>query len=210
MNFLCNPALGACPLDYGNFIVTQGTNDFVAVLFTGGLIHSLNQATEPINEPFLLLNFMFFAADPDIALHLTFIPTGVSGQADCFAAPATGQTCTPVIPALVTAANPLGLSPFNLQNLPGAPLSSTASFAVAGIAERISTGELSNFVGRFSASFGVPYQNLLLQLGAGETITSPYEATFEVTVIPEPGTTMLMLGGLLVFAGSIARRRVRK
>jgi hypothetical protein len=163
-----------------------------------------------------LSNFLVFSNSPgnpvlppDIALDLRFIFLGVNPQAPCTAAPAVGQTCTPAFAGLVTAANPLGLSAFNLQNT---QTGSTASFSVSGTARRISTGEVSNFSGVYTAQFaGMSYQQLLNTLATGGSVNNAsYSATFMSTVIPEPETTALVLGGLLLVVGGSFRRFRRK
>ncbi len=213
--FGCNPAItnAPCPgpANYGNFSVTStGPGSFAPYLNQGGYIHNLDNSGQPLNTNFNLLNFIFFSATagnpvlvPDIALDLHFIFLGVDPQAQCAIAPAPGQICTPIIPALVSANNPQGLSAFNLQNT---QTGSTASFSVAGNARRISTGEISGFTGVFTAQFNVPYQTVLAQLSAG-AVTNSYSSTFTATTIPEPETTALVLGGLLVLLGRFGMRR---
>ena len=213
LNFNCNSAntLAPCPApaNYGNFSTTGATNSFAPYNTQGGDIHNLSQATTPLNQTFNLPNFLIFSGTagnpvipPDIALDLHFIVLGVDPQATCTAAPTAGQTCTPAFAALVSAANPLGLSAFNLQNT---QTGSTASFSVAGTARRISTGETSAFNGVFTAQFTVPYQTVLTQLASG-TVTNSYSATFLATPIPEPGTAALILGGAALVVGSRIRR----
>jgi len=211
LNFTCNASIapGVCPAGSGNFnVTTPVTGSFVPVLGATGLIKSLNQVGQPVGQAFLLQNFITFNPASDIALDLTFIFTGVDPQAACGSAPSPGQTCTPAIPALVTPSNPLGLSPFNLQNVNGG--GSSASFAVAGNARRISTGELTPFTGTFTAQFQVPYQMYLATLAAGGSIENSYSATFSATAapVPEPSSLTLLLGGLMV-AGGFIRRRLR-
>lgn len=217
LSFSCNSAItnAPCPApaNYGNFAVTGGTGSFAPYVTEGGYIHAINNTSEPLNTSFSLPNFIMFSSSagnpvlpPDIALDLSFIFLGVDGQAQCAAAPAPGQTCTPAIPALVSSANPSGLSAFNLQNT---QTGSSASFSVEGTARRISTGETSNFTGVFTAQFNVPYQTVLQELARG-SITNSYSATFQATVVPEPQTTALVLGGLLVLLGRAGMRRLNR
>jgi len=215
LTFNCNAGitLAGCPApaDSGNFSTTGGTDSFAPYVTQGGYIQNLSQATTPLNETFDLPNFLTFSATagnpvlpPDIALDLHFIFLGVDPQAPCTAAPAPGQVCTPAFAALVSAANPLGLSAFNLQNT---QTGSTASFSVSGSARNISTGEVSPFTGVFTAQFTVPYQTILTELQTG-AVTNAYSATFLATPIPEPGTAALILGGVALVAGSRIRRFV--
>jgi hypothetical protein len=214
--FGCNPAIpnAPCPApaNYGNFAVTSATGaDFTPYFGQGGYIHNLDQASQPLNTPFSLPDFIVFSGTagnpvlpPDIALDLHFIFLGIDPQAQCALPPAPGQNCTPIVPALVSPSNPLGLSAFNLQNT---QTGSTASFSVAGSARRISTGELSNFTGLFTAQFNVPFQDVLATFGTSGTVTNSYSSTFAVTIVPEPETAGLVLGGLLIVLGRIGVAR---
>jgi len=192
--------------DSGSFGITGATGDFGGLVGTGGYIHDLNSAAQPINQMFSLPNFITFTGS-DIQLELQFIFTGVDPQASCLAAPAPGQTCTPVVPALVTPANPGGLSPYNLQNTAGR--GSTASFSVMGIANH-GDGEMNAFTGQFTAQFNVPYQTLLTELASGTLPRESYSATFTVTPIPEPGTASLFIGAGLILVGKMFSRRALK
>lgn len=217
LSFSCNPAItnAPCPApaDYGNFSVTSSSGSFGPYFTQGGYVHNLDNTAEPLNTNFNLANFIIFSSTagnpvipPDIALDLQFIFLGVDGQSQCAAAPAPGQTCTPIIPALVSASNPTGLSAFNLQNT---QTGSSASFSVSGTARRISTGETSSFTGVYTAQFNVPYQTVLAQLATG-SVTNSISATFLATAVPEPETTALVLGGLLVLLGRIGMRRFNR
>jgi hypothetical protein len=216
LNFVCsgNPGLpNPCPADYGNFVVTEPTDgSFDPYSGSSGFIHSLNQTIAPLNAPFTLTDFLVFTTDlgaDNITLDLTDILLGTQSSAACFAAPAAGQNCTPIIPML-------GTSPFNLQNTsvftnPDGTIrgTSTASFTVSGIARRQS-GETSPFVGIFTAQFAQVYQSYLPIIAAGGAVTNAYSATFSATFvdtpIPEPGTTALMLSGLLLVASAGLRK----
>ena len=213
LTFVCNSLTGGvCPAASGNFLVTPPANgSFAPYLGDTGFIRNLNQGIAPINQTFSLPNFITFnpagtVIPPDIALDLTFIFTGLGNPAACAAAPAPGQVCTPAIPALVTAANPLGLSPFTLSNTQNG---SSATFSVMGTARRISTGELSNFDGIFTAQFTQFYQEYLPTIAAGGTVTNSYSATFEATAqpVPEASSITMLIGGLLL-VGGIVRRRI--
>lgn len=202
--FLCSAAIdraSPCPsATAGNFIVTQGTGDFAAYVTQGGFIESLMTPAAPINLAFSMPDFITFSSEPvnpvlppDIALDLEFIFAGINGQVDCLAVAAVGQQCTPTNPAFVNPGNPLGLSQYNLQNT---QTGSSASFSVSGNARRISTGELSDFTGIFTANFSTSYQELLKATSGGGAIVTPYSASFNVTLIPEPGSSALMMIGI--------------
>ena len=207
LSFFCNPALTGAPCpapvpDNGNFTVVSGSGDFSSLAGQGGYIENLNNTIAPPGPAFspALMGWITFAGGADIQLNLNQVFEGVSGSGACGASPAPGQICTPVIPGL-------GTSPYNLQNLGGG--GSSASFAVGGMTERISTGEMSPFVGTFTANFNVPYQTLLAEIASGGSITNSYSATFNVTTVPEPATSALIIGGLLMGLG-LGSKRLRR
>lgn len=229
LTFLCDFITGdVCPANTGDFRVggpAAQSGSFLPYANGHGYIQSLNQSAEPLNTNFLLSNFITFSpmdTPADIAFDLTFIFLGTSGQAQC-GAPANpsqipAQVCTPVIPSLVSASNPGGLSAFNLANT---STGSTASFNVKGKVRRISTGETSDFTGEFTAVFTSDpgttdrsYQALLQTFANGGTITTGYSAQFKAVItptgIPEPGTISLACGGLLILVGVAGRRRIRR
>jgi hypothetical protein len=134
-------------------------------------------------------SFLSFDANPGLGtLPLNFIFAGFNSSAQCGLAPAVGQTCTPTG------------SPFSFTNTPGG--GSSLLFVFQGI----SSPAGSTWTGIFSSQFMVPYQSVLATLGNGGTVSSTYSASF--TVIPEPASMALMLGGLGILVG-ISRRRTR-
>lgn len=213
LNFLCDilspMSANSCPANYGNFIVTgpaAQSGSFVSVANTSGLIQSLNATTTPINQGFSLPNFITFTAAPDMALDLNYIYAGTGGACP----PAGSATCTPMVPALVSPSNPTGLSPFNLANTANG---SSASFSVAGQTRRVSTGETAAFNGTFTAQFtSTPGTNdadvahILAIFAAAGQITTSYSSTFVATTVPEPASTSLMIGGLLILASAGLKR----
>lgn len=206
--------------DIGGVPCTQGTSGAVHVtaLSSGdfqqfandtAVIQDLNLMSQPIGQTFSLANWITFnVPTPNVSITLNEILPGVYGQAQCLAAPAAGQTCTPALPGLVTPSNPMGLSPFNLSNT---QLGSTASFTVLGTAVNTVTGETSQMVGVFSREFaGQFYQTQLGTIIGGGTVHSAFSANFFATAVPEPASWSFMIGGLMLFGAAILRRVVRR
>jgi hypothetical protein len=179
-----NPAGGGT----GNAtLIIPVSGAFAGLDGTSAIAKDLNSAVQPTGVPFLLADFLTFAAEPTFSLDLTFIEPGQFGSALCGAAPAAGQICTP-----------LNFPSFNLVNLPsGSRLSSILSFVVRGTAsDGVSDGP---FTAVYTAQFvGLSYQSVLATLGSGGTLTTSYSASFEV--VPEPGTLALVSAGLGLLA----------
>jgi hypothetical protein len=194
----------------------SSTGTFAPLAGTTGLSKDLNLvAGQPPNSAFALSNFLTFAADPSVHFDLNFIYLGVLSSAACGVAPAPGQTCTPVLPALITPANPLGLSPFNLMNT---PTGSVVSFAVQGIAKDGLPGDDSPFTALFTAQFNQPYQGILATWAGGGSANASYSASFLVngepgggSHVPWPSTVSLVLVTVVSFlAKGYVHRRSRR
>jgi hypothetical protein len=230
LNFFCD-AIGAttCPTNSGSFTVNSlasgnVTGSFIPYAGDTGFIKDLsNTGGQPLNQPFVLTNFITFnpagtITPPDITFTLTNIFLGTDGSTQCGApvnqSQVPAQVCTPQLAALDTTANPTGISAFDLANTANG---STASFSVSGTVTRISTGAVSNFNGTFSATFtndpgttDGSYQAVLAELnGPTHSVTAPYAASLAVSVTPtpEPTTSMLFGSGLLAVAFFLRRRR---
>lgn len=177
------------------------TGSFASVAGTNGVIRDLNVLVQPVGTPFLLPNFLTFNAAPGLRFDLTFIQPGTFSSAECAAAPAAGQECTP-----------FSTSPFNLNNV--SATSSGAQFNVRGTVTDGSADPASNFVGTFSTQFPVQnVQQVLAQLGSAGFIEKSFAATFVVTpgsAIPEPGTiSFLLAGSVMLIAGGLVRRKLK-
>lgn len=211
---------GTCPAGYGDVRITGFTPDPGSLFQNNGLtagqtgfIHNLNNSIAPVNETFSLPNFLEFnSGGTGLVFNLSRVEPGTFGQAGCLASPAAGgQICTPVVPALITPANPTGLSPYDLAN--SSATSSSATFVVGGTVVNSSNGLSAPFQGTFSASFSdKSFQQILQDLQTG-SINKAYQLDFTANIgsfVPEPGTTSAMLGGLLILAGLGTRRFRRK
>jgi hypothetical protein len=183
--------------DFGVDPFTQ-TGSFIPLAGTTGTIKDLSLVDQPVGTPFTLTDWMVFTASPNISFTLQSIPVGVFGLADCVAAPAAGQSCTP--PG----------SPFNLSNT--SATSSVVSFTTGGLVLNTLTGEVSTFDGTFSTQFtNQNLQQLLATINGGGAVQATYSANFIVSpteVVPEPATiTLTLAGGLLVLAGTLRKRK---
>jgi hypothetical protein len=177
-------------------VAAPSTGSFGALVGTSGTILDLDASTQPVGTPFSLPSFMTFAAAPNVMMTLTFIAPGILGSAQCAAAPAAGQTCTPSGPAS---------SYLPALDLVNTGLGSTLSFGVSGTITDVSDASVTNFTGVVTAQFaGIPYQTLLATLAGGGTVTAAYSADFQA-VVPEPATGLLVALG--AGALTLARRR---
>lgn len=232
LSFQCNPTIalisGPCTIppalpgpspSLGNFVVTNSTGGFSSEI--GGFIGAINNTIAPVNTlltgsggvPGPVANWVQFvtapATPPNIALDLNFVAAGIDGPAGCTAViPAAGQVCTPAFSALINPNNPLGLSPYNLQNI--SATQSSASFSVSGTARNIATGDTSPFIGTFSSQFNQPFQSLLSTIAAGGTLTGSIHNSFSATftAVPEPRSVAALLAALFAL-GMVGLKRFK-
>lgn len=184
------------------------TGAFSAVaLSSEGAIQDLVLSSEPVGTTFDDPGWLTLPApDADLSITLTYIAPGTDGQTDCSAAPAPGQTCTP----LDGAGTP---GPFNLVNGPlvnGVVTTSSASFTFVGIVTDGVPADNTQITGQFSVNFGTPYQTVLTTLatGPGFSVTNTYSGTF--TAVPEPSGVLMALGAFMVGAALLAKRKIAK
>lgn len=186
----------------GSFTVNPPTS--LVPIGSTATVKDLNFLALPLNQPFLLNSFVSFQSNPNLRIDLTFIQLGVFSPAGCGSPPAAGQTCTPVVPALVSPSNPGGLSPYNFMNV-----SSTLSSLQFSVSGNLVNGAVSTPIqGIFTAQFTVPFQTVLAGMATGAFPTS-ISANFATTpaAVPEP-TAMLLLGsGLAGIAVKLKRRK---
>jgi len=113
------------------------------------------------------------------------------------------QHCTPQNNALITPTNPGGLSAFNLDQQ---GTNTAAVFSIVGTVHQVggATGTLS---GVFTSQFAnMTPQQVLAALGQSNSTYSS-NLSLVLTTVPEPQTTALVLGGLLVLLGRFGMRR---
>jgi hypothetical protein len=173
---------------------------FMALAGTSGTIMNINNATVTPGVPVAIMDFVTFAAAPNISFELTLLLPGIDGAAGCAATPpAAGQVCTPNVPAQ---------SPFNLQNTSAS--TSSASFDILGVEIDSTTGQKIGVTGTFTTPFTTQnFQQILATVVAGGTVTTAFSAQFATA--PEPGTWIeLMVGLCLVGISAANRKRLTK
>jgi PEP-CTERM motif len=199
-------AVGATTIDWlpigggtGTFAVTaSSTGTFSGLAGTTGTSKDLDVSTQPVGLPFSLPNFLLLPSG--ITIELTMIDFGVFGSADCAAAPAPGQNCTPLFPP--------PKSPFNLTNT---AVGATASFTIHGVATSADVSvPPSNVLGIYTTQFvGRSYQTMLSTIARGGKVRASYSANLIAEQqIPEPSTMYLGLGGFAMAVAGVLRRRL--
>jgi len=157
-------------------------------------------------------DFLTFASHANLVYSLTGVGPG-SSDTNCAAVTSIGQSCS------VFAGSPIVLT------LTGNGTS--ASFIVTGAVSDTGTGGLatgSSYTGTFSEPLVKPLPNGKSPTPANiqaffcpggvcdpsKSISTPFSGTFFATTVPEPQTTALVLGGLLVLLGKVGMRRLNR
>ncbi|HTV55249.1 MAG TPA: hypothetical protein VMI06_10065 [Terriglobia bacterium] len=201
LNFTC--ATGqSCSSGQGTYSIdgSASTGTFAGLGGQTGHITNISNSTTPPGSTVSLANFLTLP-DGD-SFTLTELNIGTGGSCP----PASGSTCTPTSPLLVSSSNPSGKTGTIFEDT---ATGSSAEFSVDAVATSAS-GQTTDYTGTFSATFnGMTTAQVLADLSSAGSISTPYSATFtpvSKTVVPEPGTASFMIAGLLVLAGSGLRR----
>jgi hypothetical protein len=172
----------AGPVGGGVFVIDpSSTGSFTPLAGTTATIQPLSVAGEPPGMAVNVPNFITFAPLPTVSVTLTLVRSGLYNAASCAAAPAAGQSCTP-----------MGTW-FNFTNLTAT--SSILSFAIEGtVVDLTSPGQTSALTGLFTAQFATAsYQSVLAAIAGGGAIPTTYSASFAATPngapTPTPTTT---------------------
>jgi len=159
--------------------------------------------------------FLTFASHPNLVFSVAFPPGPGSANTNCATASSNGLSCSVFAgsPVILTYANGDTFIAFSVHG-------QVSDTGVAGLA----TG--SSYTGGFSQFFtsllpnGAAPTPLNIQLyfcpsgtctpadfASGRSIMSSQSGTFTAASVPEPQTTALVLGGLLVLLGRVGMRR---
>lgn len=145
---------------------------FTALAGTNGRIADI---TNPPDAPGALnvLDFITFAAAPNITITLTLLDPGIDGEAGCSASPAAGgQLCTPA------------QSPFDFQNTSAG--TGTATFNISGVEVDSLTATTMAIDGVFTMPLNESFQTLLATMGSGGTVTTSFSGSLATESSPPP------------------------
>jgi hypothetical protein len=211
-------AVGVCALGPCNSDVATSTSLTFAggPLAVGEGIHvNNNDLTVTAPSAADANTFLTFAAHPNLVFSITWPPGPGSSNTDCSTASSNGLSCS------VFAGSPGVLTYQNGHTV--------VSLGVAGRASDTGIGGLatgSNYTGGFSQTYtdllpnGAAPTPRNIQLyfcptgtctaadfASGRSLTSSQSGSFTASAVPEPQTTALVLGGLLVLLGRVGMRR---
>jgi len=211
-------AIGVCALGPCNSDVATSTSlTFVGgPLAVGEGIHvNNNDLTLTAPSPADANTFLTFAAHPNLVFSIVWPPGPGSPNTNCATANSNGLSCS------VFAGSPGVLTYQNGHTVISLSVNGKASdTGVAGLAGG------SNYSGGFSQTFtdtlpngtAPTPQNIQLyfcpsgtctpaDFASGRSLTSSQSGSFTASAVPEPQTTALVLGGLLVLLGRVGMRR---
>lgn len=187
----------------GCFTVGTGTGSFVSG--STGAVQDFSSATTSghVSGAISIPAWMVYSNGVVFDLTTVYAGLGVDCASLTLAQLGTpGVSCTPRIGAET--------SPLLLTNLAGGNVSVTLATAGVAYIGAPATGT-SNFSGSLSTQFnGATMGSLLGFIARGDTIQNSYSGTFGTTPtdIPEPGTGAFFIGGLLLLAPALLRRRL--
>lgn len=166
-----------------------------------GNISSLINPPEIVGVFPLTEFFSFNSAGITTNLLADEIFPGMDSAAQCLnPTVASGQTCS------------LPGSLFQFQNnAPVPPGQATATWSFEGQTDN-PLGNI-DWIGNFTAQFGIPYQTVFADLATNHYVTNSYSGTITLftSTTPEPGTLGLMIGTALMGLGvSLRRLRAKK
>ena len=148
-------------------------------------------------------------------IDLRLITLGPSAATtDCHTVSTTGQTCSPTItvPVGQPGAGATFVSPFiltynGIDPTTGKPRTGV-QLAVGGTATDASS-HVSTWTGAFTTQVALTPAQIQDMINSDKSISSSYSGTFTASFnpVPEPQTTALVLGGLLVLLGRFGMRR---
>src|ERR1039458_4943255 len=162
-----------------------------------GTINDLNSL--PVGNTTGFAGFMTFGA---IKLDLVAVGPGV--LASCATNPGIGNSCSIPLPGD-------GISPFVLTQDVGG---TAVSLAAHGTTLDTTDNVLSYWNGAFTTQLNTTAGNDMSPAGiqarivGGESVTSTYSGTFDITAVPEPVSMALIGGGLIALAAIKRRKRV--
>jgi hypothetical protein len=215
-------AVGGGNSDVANGTVLSFAGCASGVLGSPGCLSALEGIT--VNNADLTLSapsaanantFLTFAAHPNLVFSISWPPGPGSANTNCATANANGLSCSVFAgaPAILTYVNGNTFIGFAVHG-------NVSDTGVGGLATGSSyTGGFSEFFTQNLPNGTAPTpENIQLyfcptgvctpaDFTSGRSITSSQSGTFTASAVPEPQTTALVLGGLLVLLGRFGMRR---